>query len=400
MPEKSDVIVGDGGYRFHPMNIFAHLRAMLAVMLRQVGPTGALIAVIGLLLTGSAAYVAVAQYHKYATDSTTSKELGQTSETNQKSNTQTTSSGSTSSGTNQSSSSGGQRAGNGSASSSSSGSSGSSSSSSSAGGSSSSGSSGSSGTTGSSGSSGGFQANCISSPHLCGYPDATNTGVPSGVSLTNSGSVTVTTDGAVVQNLNITDGQIIIRANNVTIKNTRITTCTYYPIDYPDSSYTGLVVQDTEIYSTCPSTTAGLSFANFTALRVNIHGSTDGIKANSNVIIKDSYIHDLAPSSGSHNDGVQSTGGSNVTFQHNTCDTSDIGDCIQFGSSDTGWTVTNNLVHSTGWAFNGNDGTKNSSFTNNRFARVSGWYGPASLPGSGITWSGNYYDDTGAAINL
>ena len=397
MPEKSDVIVGDGGHTPHPMNIFAHLRAMLAVMLRQVGPTGALIGVIGLLLTGSAAYVAVAQYHKYATGSTTSKELGQASETNQKSNTQTTDSGSTGSGTNQSISSGGQQAGNGSASSGSSGSSGSSTSSSSSGGS---GSSGSSGTSGSSGSSGGFQANCISSPHLCGYPDATNTGVPSGVSLTNSGSVTVATDGAVVQNLNITDGQIIIRANNVTIKNTRITTCTYYPIDYPDSPYTGLVVQDTEIYSTCPTTTAGLSFANFTALRVNIHGSTDGIKANSNVVIKDSYIHDLAPSSGSHNDGVQSTGGSNVTFQHNTCDTGDIGDCIQFGSSDTGWTVTNNLVHSTGWAFNGNDGTKNSSFTNNRFARVSAWYGPASLPGSGITWSGNYYDDTGAAVTL
>jgi len=158
-------------------------------------------------------------------------------------------------------------------------------------------------------------------------------------------------------------------------------------------------VEDTEIASTCSESTAGISFGNFTATRVNVHGSADGFKANSNSIIQDSYIHDLAVTASSHNDGVQSTGGNKVTFRHNTCDTGSDGVCIQFGSVNADWLVTDNLVHATGWAFNGGNGVTNSTFTNNRFARVSGWYGPGSVTGSGNAWSGNYYDDTGAVAN-
>lgn len=241
---------------------------------------------------------------------------------------------------------------------------------------------------------GGFVPNLINNPSLGGYPDATNTGVPAGVTLTNSGSVTVNTNGAVIQNLRITDGQIIVNANNVTIRNVRITGCTYYPIDYA-SGRTGLVIEDTEIASDCPQTTACMSFSNYTARRVKCSGGSDGFKANSNVTIEDSYIYGLAVTQDSHNDGIQSTGGSNVTLRHNTIDTNTAGVAIQFGSADTGWLVTNNLVRATGWAFNGGSGTANNVFTNNRFVRVPGWYGPASLGGSGNTWSGNYYDDTG-----
>jgi hypothetical protein len=247
-------------------------------------------------------------------------------------------------------------------------------------------------------STGGFQANCIVKPSDCGYPDATNTGVPAGTTLTNSGTITVTQAGAVVQNLNINGGQINIRANNVTIKKTRITTCAYYPIDYPDN-YTGLVVEDTEIDSTCSQTTAAMSFGNFTARRMNVHGSSDGFKANANSLIEDSYIHDLAVTADSHNDGVQSTGGNNVTLRHNTFDLKTQGVCVQFGSSNTGWLVTDNLMNCTGWMLNGSNGTSNSTFTNNRFTRLNGAYGPASLGGSGNTWSGNYYDDNGAVAN-
>lgn len=241
---------------------------------------------------------------------------------------------------------------------------------------------------------GGFQANCINVPSACGYPDETNTGVPIGVTLTNSGCVTVNTPGAVVQNLNIQDCNITVNANNVTIRNVRISGCTYYPIDYSGS---GLVVEDTEIASDCPQTTAALSFGNYTARRVNVHGTADGFKANSNVIIEDSYIHDLAVTQDSHNDGVQSTGGSNVTLRHNTCKMGTAGVCVQFGSSDTGWLVTNNLFNGTGWILNGSNGTSSSTFTNNRFTRTG--FGPASITGSGNTWSGNYYDDNGAVAN-
>lgn len=246
--------------------------------------------------------------------------------------------------------------------------------------------------------SGGFQANCINLPSACGYPDATNTGVPAGTTLTNSGCVTVNTNGATVQNLNITDCNITVNANNVTIKNVKISGCMYYPIDY--SGHTGLTIQDTEIASDCELTTAGMSFDNYTAIRMHVHGSADGFKANSNVVIRDSYIHDLWVTADSHNDGIQTTGGSNVTLTHNTVDTKSQGVCVQFGSTDTGWNVSNNLFHCSGWSLNGNPGTSDSSFTNNRFARVAGWYGPSGLGSSPrITWSGNYYDDTGAVVN-
>jgi len=250
--------------------------------------------------------------------------------------------------------------------------------------------------------SGGFQANCITSPHVCGYPDATNTGVPAGTTLTTSGCITVTTNGAVIQNLSITDCNITVKANNVTIKNTRISGCTYYPIDYDDSLYSGLVIQDSEIASNCTTTTACMSFADYTVIRMNCHGAADGFKANSNVVIQDSYIHDLAVTSSSHNDGVQSTGGSTVTFKHNTCDLRAGGDdCFQPGPSDTGWLYTNNLLAggpTTCWMLNGNTGTVNSTFTGNRFTRTFSC-GAASLPGTGITWSGNYFDDNGATTN-
>ena len=76
-------------------------------------------------------------------------------------------------------------------------------------------------TTETSGATGPIQSsNCFSVPSSCGYPDATNTG-PTG-SLTPSGSINVTTDGKVLENLDIT-GQVRISADNVTIKNSRIT---------------------------------------------------------------------------------------------------------------------------------------------------------------------------------
>lgn len=234
--------------------------------------------------------------------------------------------------------------------------------------------------------------NLINNPSSGGYPDATNTGVLSGVSLTSSGSLNITTNGTIVQNLTIDNGSIAVNANNVTIRNCRITTYDYYPIE---NSGSGLVIEDCEIIGTADAVTAAVSFDSYTLRRCEISGTTDGLKANADVVIEDCYIHDLRVSNDSHNDGIQSTGGSNVTLRHNTIDTNTAGVAIQFGSSDTGWLVTDNLVRASGWAFNGGSGTSNNTFTNNRFARVAGWYGPASLGGSGNVWSGNIYDDDG-----
>ncbi len=248
--------------------------------------------------------------------------------------------------------------------------------------------------------SGGFQANCITTPSTCGYPDATNTGVPSGTILTNSGSITVTTDGAVVENRNVS-GQIIVRAKNVTIRNTRITSGDYYPISYDArDNVSGLVVEDTEIIGTNDAVTACISFGEYTARRVHCRGGADGFKADGNVLIEDSYVHDLRESEGSHNDGVQTTGGSNVTIRHTTIDLrGDTAEVFQLGTewgSNSNWTIEDNLLAGGGWVFNsGSDPVSGMIVRNNRFAGTRG-YGIAQ-PGSS-TFTNNYYDATGAPI--
>lgn len=247
-----------------------------------------------------------------------------------------------------------------------------------------------------------FKANCIVTPSACGYPDATNTGVPPGTALTSSGSITVSQDGAVIERLNIT-GSITINANNVTIRKTRITSGDYYPIDYA-SSYTGLIVEDTEIIGTSSSVTAAISFANYTARRVNVSGTADGFKADSNVIIEDSYVHDLAVNiaADTHNDGVQTTGGSNVTLRHNTFKLSTVAGvnaCVQMGNewgSNDNWLVTDNLFDGGGWIINASPAGSNRTFSYNRFTRNSA-YGVGDVANS--VWTGNYYDDNGEAID-
>ena len=51
------------------------------------------------------------------------------------------------------------------------------------------------------------------------WPDASNTGVPAGTTLTPSGSITVAVAGAVVSGLDVS-GCLVIEADNVTIKDT------------------------------------------------------------------------------------------------------------------------------------------------------------------------------------
>ncbi|SDL83304.1 hypothetical protein, partial [Tessaracoccus oleiagri] len=56
-----------------------------------------------------------------------------------------------------------------------------------------------------------------------GFPNATNTGVPAGTVLRRSGSIVVTTPGTVIDGLDV-DGSIDVQANNVTIRNSRVST--------------------------------------------------------------------------------------------------------------------------------------------------------------------------------
>jgi hypothetical protein len=233
-------------------------------------------------------------------------------------------------------------------------------------------------------------------------PGPGNTGVPAGTVLTPSGSIRVTTNGAVVEGLDI-KGAITVLANDVTIRKVRIASGDYYPIRYFDNDNTGLVVEDSEIAATSGNVTSAIAFRNYTARRLNVHGSADGFKADENVLIEDCYIHDLSNGAGEHNDGVQSTGGKGVTIRHNTIGGASNA-CVQAGDENgatQNMTIDCNWLDGGGYTLNirGKGATlpKNTRVTNNRFGR-NAQYGPWAIDDPNPVVTGNVYDDNGAPI--
>ena len=153
-------------------------------------------------------------------------------------------------------------------------------------------------------------------PTTGGKPTSANTGVPAGTKLTIvNGTQIFSKDNEVISGLDIR-GDVEIRAKNVTLKNSivrgKTPPCTagsthneaviWVREDYNASA----TIQDVEVYPTAATTLNGNTFTpipspcldgiwavNSTLLRIHLHGTNDGIKADDNVTIRDSYIHDL-----------------------------------------------------------------------------------------------------------
>lgn len=262
------------------------------------------------------------------------------------------------------------------------------------------------------------QKNCINTPSSCGYPDETNTGVPQGTTLTRvpedatSGpgwtwrsdirAIQTTSDGAKLQNLRIGDGMIIVQNRSVTLRNTYIASKAYYPVDCDYAGPTrdahsclGLTVENVEISGT-PDCQQGLSFNDYTARRVYVHGCLDGFKADSGVLIEDSYVTALAVIPGSHNDGVQSTAAGDVTVRRSTFklgNQTGVNSVFQMGTKSDGGkdvTIEGNLIDGGAWMLNSTP-ISDILVKDNRFTRRA-VYGIGYV--SGGTWVGNFWDDT------
>ena len=163
-------------------------------------------------------------------------------------------------------------------------------------------------------------------------PDAGNTGVPAGTSLTvHQGDLVITKAGTVIDGWDIR-GYVEIKAVGVVIRNSILRGGT------PGSYSRGLVTVGSAAYSVTiedselvPSVSSplndGLRGMNITARRVNVHGVVDAVHIyGDNVSITDSWLHDNAwfavdPNQGgkpSHDDSVQIQIGKNITLVHNT----------------------------------------------------------------------------------
>jgi hypothetical protein len=160
-----------------------------------------------------------------------------------------------------------------------------------------------------------------------GFPTPATTGVPAGVTLRPSGSLVITQPGTVIDGLDIS-GTVEVRADNVTIRNSRITGSGSHIVRvYKDGSgrnFQNLLIEDTRIRGV-GDCEAAIAFSDYTARRVFITGCADGAKAGGNTTIVDSLIAFRYKVSdpdnsggGTHNDGIQSSGGQNIVIRHNT----------------------------------------------------------------------------------
>jgi hypothetical protein len=235
-----------------------------------------------------------------------------------------------------------------------------------------------------------------------GFPSAAGTGVPAGVKLTVTGDLTVTTPGAVIDAKDI-HGCLSIRADRVTVKRSRIRCAGDYVVRTADD-VTGVVLQDVEIDGTGSAATIAIGVTGYTLRRADVHGVGDGPRMGDNTVVEDSWIHGLVEGGGSHNDGIQSTGGHHLVIRGNRIEnpkrqTS----CILIGAdlgdiSDV--LVTGNLLNGGNYTvYAGADPghtASNIRVTGNRFGRDA-VYGPASVK-PGIVWEDNVWHDNGKPV--
>ena len=250
-------------------------------------------------------------------------------------------------------------------------------------------------------------------PHVCGYPDETNTGVPDGAHLTVvEGDVHLTTPGEVYSGYEVR-GTIYVEADKVTIESVRVVTGGYYPIRAGDSGnpVVGTVIRDVEIDMAGNDSAKGIAFDNYTAQRVWFHNGLDCAHAGVNVVIEDSFcdLPRLAQGSEAHADGFQLDASRNVTLRHNTIRNPNGQTSAILSTRNAqpleGLVIDDNLVSGGGWTIQCGDsvgGVATTQVTDNRISREffpqGGYWGPLSMCDEVAVSQGNVWDETGLPV--
>lgn len=248
---------------------------------------------------------------------------------------------------------------------------------------------------------------CLALPSRCGFPDATNTGVPAGTALSpKNGSITVSTAGAVVNGVDLTNGRINIDASNVTVENTKITTGAYFGVHIAKGVH-GVTIEDVTIVGTTSGggrCDVGIDGGEYTAERVNVSGCADGLHVGGTDVVRDSWVHDFSFTKTTHNDGIQVFGAAGVLIDHNTIDfgSATRGNAAIFlqptSNQINGVQIIGNLLNGAGYTVYIERST-DVIVVDNRLGRhyKFGWIGTAHAPVK-PTIAGNMWDDTGAFI--
>lgn len=241
-------------------------------------------------------------------------------------------------------------------------------------------------------------------------PGPATTGVRPGVTLRRTGSVTVTQRGARLTGLEI-DGTLLIEASDVLVEDCLIKAGSGpVAVRIPYHGVSGVRLLHVEIDGgrRDPSV-VGIAGSAFTVDAADIHGTGDGIDAGSNVVIENSWIHDLEARAGDHTDGVQSTGGVGLRIVNNTIDATGpgINSAIIVGADLApldNVVIAHNLLDGGNYTIYAGAGDRFESgvirVIDNRFG-TNAQYGSCSLkpsPGHPIDFSGNVEDGTGQAM--
>lgn len=144
------------------------------------------------------------------------------------------------------------------------------------------------------------------------FPGPSNTGIPSGTTLTAyTGPCTITTPNTAISAKSI-NCDLSIQASNVTISNSKISTGN---ISVDSGS---LTLKDSEVdFGNNPEDNA-LVGSNYTVLRANMYGGKRQVWCNNNCTIQDSYLHDQLKDPGGTTHESAARVEQNTTLRHNS----------------------------------------------------------------------------------
>jgi hypothetical protein len=186
-------------------------------------------------------------------------------------------------------------------------------------------------------------------PPDASWPNAANTGIPAGTTLTVvEGNLKIETPGTIIDGKDIR-GCVQVLAAGVIIRHSKIH-CTFaYAV--LSGGFTGerFLIEDSEIECSAPDGkgtpgTTAVGDNTFTARRLNIHHCENGFDVDLDVTIQDNWIHDLTDDPQAHTDGIQFAVGRNVLVEHNAIYVIGTSAIITHPTSMDGVVIRNNLM--------------------------------------------------------
>lgn len=173
-----------------------------------------------------------------------------------------------------------------------------------------------------------------------GIPTRETTGVPAGWQPKTdiTGEYRITEEGAVVEDLRLTDGVLYVLARGVTLRRVELVSARIIN-DYSRVCYNDLLIEDATIRRGpkdlgMPAIESG----GYTAVRLQIDGASEGLRVGEKasgcgpVVLEDSWLR-MDPPEGCesqslwHGDGVQGYEGPEVTVRHSYIELTDTPEC-------------------------------------------------------------------------